>query len=127
MVLFGADWCCLAQLGAGCILFTCLNIKLSLIVVFETWLNDYSHSVDINGFTFINKHRPKRTRGGVGLYISDNLDFKIRADLSFDDIDVAESSFIEISRPHGKILSVVLFTGHLIRELVTLCQNTMIC
>ena len=27
---------------------------------------------------------------------------KIRADLSFGDIDVAESLFIEISRPHGK-------------------------
>ena len=27
---------------------------------------------------------------------------KIRADLSFDDIDVAESLFVEISRSHGK-------------------------
>ena len=35
-------------------------------------------------FRSIHKHRPNRTGGGVGLYISDNLDFKIRADLSFD-------------------------------------------
>ena len=90
------------NLNSLSILLTCLNIKFSLIGVSETWLNDYSHSVDIDGFNFIHKHRPNRTGGGVGLYISDNLDFKIRADLSFDDIDVAESLFIEISRPHGK-------------------------
>ena len=90
-------------------------------------LNDYSHSVDIDGFNFIHKHRPNRTGGGVALYISDNLDFKTRADLSFDDIDVVESLLLKYQDPMGKILSVVLFTGHLIRELVTLCQNTMIC
>ena len=90
------------NLNSLSILLTCLNIKFSLIGVSETWLNDYSHSADIDGFNFIHKHRPNRTGGGVGLYISDNLDFKIRADLSFDDIDVAESLFIEISRPHGK-------------------------
>ena len=84
------------------ILLTCLNINFSLIGVSETWLNDYSHSVDIDGFNSIHKHRPNRTGCRVGLYISDNLDFKIRADLSFGDIDVAESLFIEISRPHGK-------------------------
>ena len=67
-----------------------------------TWLNDYSHSVDIDGFNFIHKHCPNRTGGGVGLYTTETLDFKIRADLSFDDIDVAKSLFIEISRPHGK-------------------------
>ena len=67
-----------------------------------TWLNDYSHSVDIDGFNFIHKHCPNRTGGGVGLYITETLDFKIRADLSFDDIDVAKSLFIEISRLHGK-------------------------
>ena len=79
-----------------------MNIKFSLICVSETWLNDYSHSVDIDGLNFIHKHRPNRTGCRVVLYISDNLDFKTRADLIFDDIDVAESLFIEISRPHGK-------------------------
>ena len=84
------------------ILLTCLNIKFSLIGVSETWLNDYSHSVDIDGFNFIYNHRSNRTGGGVGLYIWDNLDCNFRPDLSFDDIDVAESLFIDISRPHGK-------------------------
>ena len=88
------------NLNSLSILLTCL--KFSLIDVSETWLNDYSHSADIDGFNFIHKHCPNRTGGGVGLYISDNLDFTIRADLSFDDIDVAESLFIEILRPHGK-------------------------
>ena len=76
------------------ILLTYLNIKFSLIGV--------SHSVDIDGFNFIYNHRSNRTGGGVGLYISDNLDFNFRPDLSFDDIEVAESLFIDISRPHGK-------------------------
>ena len=38
----------------------------------------------------------------------------------------SRSCLLKYLDPMGKILSVVLFTGDLIRELVTLCQNTMI-
>ena len=83
-----------------------LDLQFSVIGISETWLSESSHSVDIDGFNFIQKNRPNRPGGGVGLYISSDLKFKFRADLSFDDIDVAESLFIEIVRPLGKNIVV---------------------
>ena len=74
---------------------SCLNIKLSVIGISETWLNDSSHSVDISGFKFLPKYRQNRTGGGVGLYISNDLEFKLREDLSLHNADIAESLFIK--------------------------------
>ena len=87
-------------------LLSLLDINFILIGVSETWLNEPSHLLDIDGYNFIHKHRPNRSGGGVGLYISNNLEFKLRSDLSFDDIDIAESLFVEILRPHGKNIVV---------------------
>ena len=58
-------------------------LKLSVIGISETWLDDSSHSGDIIGFNFIHNHRVGRTGGGVGLYLADYLEFKHRADLVF--------------------------------------------
>ena len=75
---------------------SCLNIKFSVIGISETWLNDSSHSVDISGFKFLHcKYRQNRTGGGVGLYISNDLEFKLREDLSLHNADIAELLFIK--------------------------------
>ena len=74
---------------------SCLNIKFSVIGISETWLNDSSHSVDISGFKFLHKYRQNRTGGGVGLYISNDLEFKLRGDLSLHNADIAELLFIK--------------------------------
>ena len=74
---------------------SCLNIKFSVIGIPETWLNDSSHLVDISGFKFLHKYRKNRTGGGVGLYISNDLEFKLREDLSLYNADIAESLFIK--------------------------------
>ena len=74
---------------------SCLNIKFSVIGISEIWLNDPSHSVDISGFKFLHKYRQNRTGGGVGLYISNDLEFKLREDLSLHNADIAESLFIK--------------------------------
>ena len=74
---------------------SCLNIKLSVIRISETWLNDSSHSVDISGFKFLHKYRQNRTGGGVGLYISNDLEFKLQEDLSLHNADIAESLFMK--------------------------------
>ncbi|CAH3040926.1 unnamed protein product, partial [Porites lobata] len=65
-------------------------------------LNDSAHSVDINGFKFLHKYRQNRTGGGVGLYISNDLEFKLREDLSLHNVDTVESLFIELIRPREK-------------------------
>jgi hypothetical protein len=37
-----------------------LNIQFSVIGITETWLQNASHLVDINGFSFFHKHRLNR-------------------------------------------------------------------
>ena len=72
-------------------------LKFSVIGIYETWLDDSSHSSDILGFNFIHNHRVGRTAGSVGLYLADYLEFTHRADLVFAK-DCAESLFVEINR-----------------------------
>ena len=60
-----------------------VNLKFSLIGISETWLNDSSSSVDIDGYSFVHKSRENRSSGGVGLYVSSNLNFKFRLFLIF--------------------------------------------
>ena len=72
-------------------------LKFSVIGICETWLDDSSHSCDIIGFNFFHNHRVGMTSGGVGLYLSDYLEFKNRVALVFSK-DCAESLFVEIFR-----------------------------
>jgi hypothetical protein len=74
----------------------------SVIGISETWLQDSTHHVDINGFNFVHNHRTERTGGGVGLYIASAFEFKTRTDLCFEDNAIAESLFVEIFNPKGK-------------------------
>ena len=46
-------------------------------IIITIRLNDSAHPVDINGFKFLHKYRQNRTGGGVGLYISNDLEFKL--------------------------------------------------
>ena len=72
-------------------------LKFFVIGIYETWLDDSSHSSDILGFNFIHNHRVGRTAGGVGLSLADYLVFKHRVDLVFSK-DCAESLFVENNR-----------------------------
>jgi hypothetical protein len=79
-----------------------LNMQFSVIGITETWLQDSAHLVDINGFKFFHKHRSNRKGGGVGLYMSDDFEAKVRDDLCFVNEELAESLFLEIPRAQGK-------------------------
>lgn len=78
--------------------------KFSIMGVSETWLKDSGSSFDIMGYDFIHNPRPNRIGGGVGIYIDNDLEFKLRPDLAFRDISSpsTESLFIEIRRPLSK-------------------------
>ena len=52
--------------------------------------------------------RHVRSGGGVGLYLSDNLDYRIRTDIYADEDEVMESLFIEIIGPHERNVIVGL-------------------
>ena len=72
------------------------------MAITETWLQDSPLGVNIDGYNFVYKNHPVRSGGGVGLYISDNLDCRIRTDIFADENEVTESLFIGIIRPHER-------------------------
>ena len=82
-------------------LFERPNFTFSVIVISETWFDESSQSVEIDGFDFIRKPRANIASGGVGLFISNDLKFKLGNNLQFY-IDVPEYQFIEIIRPGEK-------------------------
>ena len=53
----------------------------------------------------MHNYRVSRSGGGVGLYLADNLNFKVRTDLTFSD-EWAESLFVEISQTKRKNIIV---------------------
>ena len=89
-------------------LLSTLNIKFSVVGITETWLQDPPLGVNIDGYNFVYKNRRVRSGGGVGLYLSDNLDYRIRTDIYADEDEVMESLFIEIIRPHERNVIVGL-------------------
>ena len=100
-----------------------LNVKFTVIGISETWLQNDSHDVDMIGYKFIHKNRPDRSGGGVGLYLSNNFDFKMRDDMCGSDAGVMESLFIESLSQMGKILLLELFIDRRTRMLMLLYLN----
>ena len=90
------------KLGDLTTLLANLDIRFSIVGITETWLQESTHNVDIDGYDFVYKNRSSKSGGGVGLYVSNNLNFKIRDDISGLNDGVMETLFIEIIRPHGK-------------------------
>ena len=83
------------------------DIKFSFTGISDTWLSESSHSTDIEVYKFLHdKHRQTRTGVGVGLFVSNDLEFKHREDLSISNVDIVESLFIEVIRPREKNLIV---------------------
>ena len=80
-----------------------LQVPFFVIGVSETWLNDAtSELVNITGYNFVSNHRKSKTGGGVGIYLKNDLEYKLREECNFSDSEVIESLFLEITVPHGK-------------------------
>ena len=79
-----------------------LEFNFSIIGISETWLdgnkqpNEY---INMEGYNFIQESRLNRTGGGVGLFISNDIVYKLRPDLIIFDSQIMESIFVEIIRP----------------------------
>ena len=85
-------------------LLATVNLRFSFIRITETWLQDSSHNSNIPGYRFIHKNCTNTSGGGVGLYLTDSLEFKWRLDISFSSDETAESMFVEVNRPKEKNL-----------------------
>ena len=60
-----------------------LNFNFDCIGLTETWLkaNEETNIYNMSGYTLLSKTRSHKRGGGVGLYISDRLNYKTRDDL----------------------------------------------
>ena len=94
-------------------LLSSLNIKFSFIGIYETWLSESSNSTDIEGYKFLHKHKQNRAGGGVAQFVSNDLEFKHREDMSINNVDNVESLFIEVIRPREKNIIVgIIYRPH---------------
>ena len=81
------------------------NIQFDLILVCETFLNCSNHTLyNLEGYTFINNFRKTAKGGGVGIYISNTLNYKQREDMSIFEEKSFESIFIEVVFPEKNIV-----------------------
>ncbi|XP_028407966.1 uncharacterized protein LOC114530582 [Dendronephthya gigantea] len=80
--------------------------NFSIIGISETWLRHDDHFVSVDGFNFVHNYRPNKIGGGVGLYLANEFEFKLRSDLVFANTACAESLFLEIPNPKGKNIIV---------------------
>jgi len=80
------------------------NIPLDIIAVQEIWQLPHPEVISIPNFNFIFKQRLAGRGGGIGFYLSNRLNYKIRDDLSFFQDKVYESLTAEISEGKRKFI-----------------------
>ncbi len=84
-----------------------LNLHFQKIGLTETWLTD--NNVDcfaLDEYEYLSSNRKQKRGGGVGLYLSKQLEFKNRKDLDKNLDDVIETKFAEIVNNNGKNIIV---------------------
>ena len=78
-----------------------------LILLCETYLRDAIEKfVNIPGYRLICKNRKNSKNGGVGILVKDNINYKIREDLSEFYETEFETCFVEITHTKGKNLVI---------------------
>ena len=84
-------------------LVTSLNKSFQIIALTETWLNDINKdNFNLPGYDYIGSNRENKRGGGVGMYVSKQLQYKTRNDISINVENRIETSFIEICTSKGK-------------------------
>lgn len=57
---------------------------------------EWTYLTDIHGYNFITANRKSKICVGVGMYIAENIEYKVREDLSIIKENILESLFIEM-------------------------------
>ena len=84
-----------------------LNRAFSVLGVSETWLtHSTSELVNITGYNFVSNHCKSKIGDGVGIYLQNDVKYKILKECKFSDSEVIESIFVEITVPQEKNIIV---------------------
>ena len=62
----------------------------------------------LDNYDFVNANRTSRNGGGVGIYITKDMNFKLRRDLIINDENIMESTFVEIITSNKKNIVIGL-------------------
>ena len=84
--------------------------KFDVITLSETWLKNDKHLLEyvrLPGYEFTYRNRDEKRGDGVGIYIGDTIEFKVRSDISKLD-DSIEHLWVEIE---GKKKNSACFIG----------------
>ena len=88
-----------------------LEHDFSFIAITESWISETTNCslLNIDGYTFLHNDRIGRRGGGVGIYVKNDINVKIRNDLSSLFKDKTETLFIEVVREsrNNTIIGVV--------------------
>ena len=82
-----------------------LNIHMEIIMLCETFLHDnITKLYKISGYKLICRNRVMNRRGGVAMYIKDNIKYKLRKDLEINIDGEFESLFIEAQLNNKQVI-----------------------
>ena len=78
--------------------------KVDIVILQETWLTGHNnHNIKIPGYKYEGRIHPSKKGGGVGILLSTELRYKIRADLLHNG-DVMEHLAIEVETKQSNII-----------------------
>ena len=87
-----------------------LEISFDLIGISETWIPEGNDLIQMENYKFLCNGRKYRKGGGIGIYLKEAFNYKLRKDLSIFDEDIMESLFIElVSEENTNIIVGVIY------------------
>ena len=88
-----------------------LYLPVTVLGVSETWVNTSNEdTVNIPGYNFVHKSRVGTSRGGVGLFIRDDLKFNIVDNLTKNTVHKSyEGLFVKLSLPISSCIVGVIY------------------
>ena len=80
-----------------------LKHSFSIISLTETWLdNENCTDYKLDNFNFVSTNRNKKKGGGVGMFISNDLNVKFRPDLDINEEGIIESLSLKLLQQLAK-------------------------
>ena len=82
------------------------NVNIDIIMLCETFVNEQNINMcTIPNYQYESMHRKNTIRGGVGLFISNRLRYKLRPDLTLFEEGLFESIFIEVTNNNKHLVA----------------------